>query len=52
MLQPPQFVASTHRERDQRARSGGGVRVGVDDGVEVRDGGRDVLLLGSTAPGP
>jgi hypothetical protein len=52
VLQPPQFVASTHRERDQRARSGGGVRVGVDDGVEVRDGGCDVLLLGSAAPGP
>jgi hypothetical protein len=45
---------STHRERDQRARSGGGggVRVGVDDGVEVRDGGRDALLPGSATPGP
>jgi hypothetical protein len=44
----------THRERDQRARSddGGGVRVGVDDSVEVRDGGRDALLPRLVASGP
>ena len=44
----------THRERDQRARSSGGgeVRVGVDDGVEVRDGGREELLPGSAVSGP